>query len=110
VSDARAGADGEAAAPPTAADGPIPLTAPRAEQRSYRPLSGSFGGVHELPDLVALDGIDTPEGYLAEGRVQIEFTGDGTSDPASLVLADADGRSLALVVEPLADSVWFRRD
>jgi hypothetical protein len=112
VSEARARGEDEPAAVPAADEGaPLQLSAPRGEERSYRPLPGSFGGVQELPeDLVALEGIETPEGYLEEGRVQLEFAGDGTSDPASVVLADADGRSMTLVVEPLADSVWFRRE
>jgi type II secretion system protein H len=111
VSDARAlGMDPAEVAPDETQRGPLQLVAPRGEEPRYRPLTGSLGGVTELDELVALQGIETPQGHFEEGRVQIEFAGDGTSDPASVVLADPDGRSVALVVEPLADSVWFRRE
>jgi type II secretion system protein H len=110
VSDQAPGDEEAAVAPAEDERGPLQLTPPRGGERSYRPLPGSYGGVRELPDLVALEGIETPGGYLEEGRVQLEFAGNGTSDPASVLLTDADGRSVALVVEPLADSVWFRRE
>jgi type II secretion system protein H len=111
VSDARAlDVDAADVAPAATQGGPLQLVAPRGEEPRYRPLAGSLGGVTELDELVALQGIETPQGYFEQGRVQIEFAGDGTSDPASVVLADPDGRTVDLVVEPLADSVWFRRE
>ncbi len=84
---------------------PIPMAAPRAETRAYRPLPGLMGRFERLEDSLVFAGIETPEGWIDQGRVFVSFARDGTASYTALYLDDESGRSVVLDVLPLADTV-----
>lgn len=86
---------------------PIDMSPPRNEEPAWRRLTGPAGNVMRLDDLVFIDGIDTAEGYVDDGELQLVFERDGTTDPAWIVVADDGGRAITLAVAPLADTVRF---
>ena len=105
---------GEEAAPPppetpeqTGAETPIEMSPPRAEEPAWRRLTGPAGNVMRIDSLVFIDGIETSQGYVDAGELQLHFERDGTTDPAWIVISDDDGRSVTLAVAPLADTVRF---
>ena len=87
---------------------PLPLEAPRAEIRDYRPLPGSLGGFAFLEEELSFAGLDTPEGWIDGGESWVSFERDGTASPTAIVIDDDSGRSIALEVLPLADAVRIR--
>jgi type II secretion system protein H len=100
-------------APPATAPGDaaeIALAAPQAELRSFRPLAGSFGNVTELDRDVDLVLVETPAGIYEDGRLEIRFERDGTSEPTWIELGTEDGGTRTLQLLPLADTVRFGRD
>ena len=46
--------------------------------------------------------------FATSGLVNIVFDGDGTTDPAELVVSDLEGRMVVLEVRPLLDRVVVR--
>ncbi len=84
---------------------PIPMAAPRGETRAYRPLPGLMGHFERLEDSVVFVGIETPEGWIDQGRVFVSFARDGTASYTALYLDDESGGSVVLDVLPLADAV-----
>jgi len=87
-------------------DTPIPLEPPRAEERSYRPIpQRQFGRDRWLGDGVFFAGVETPEGWVERGEVELVFERDGSTDPALVLLIAEDGREMALEVRPLLDVV-----
>ncbi len=87
---------------------PLPLAAPRAVERSFRPLPGSLGGFEYLEDELYFAGLETPEGWIERGESWVGFERDGTATPTAIVIDDDSGRSIALDVLPLADAVRIR--
>ncbi len=84
---------------------PIPMAAPRGETRAYRPLPGLMGRFERLEDSLVFAGIETPEGWIDQGRVFVSFARDGTASYTALYLDDESGGSVVLDVLPLADAV-----
>ncbi len=109
--DRALGAGPEAELPAGAADGeeeePIEMSPPRAEEPAWRRLAGVAGNVSRIDSLVFIDGIETSEGYVDRGELQLHFERDGTTDPAWIILSDDNGRAITLAVAPLADTVRF---
>lgn len=104
--------EAEAEAPPPAPQAPDPgsaapldLSAPHAEERSFQPLPGMLGDTVLMSDDVVIAGVQTPEGYLETGQVEVEFEVDGTATAAEVVLANEVDRRLVLEVLPLADRI-----
>ena len=83
------------------------MSPPRDEEPAWRRLTGPAGNVVRLDSLVFIDGIDTAEGYVDRGELQLLFERDGTTDPAWIVVSDDGGRAITLAVAPLADTVRF---
>ena len=52
---------------------PIPLEAPLAELREYRPVPGKLGDFVQLEDSLALAGVETPGGWIDRGEASVEF-------------------------------------
>lgn len=94
--------------PAYATEGRISLSPPKKSVRDYYPIPGRFGELALLADDYAFEGVDTPEGWIDRGSVQIVFERDGTSDYASIVLTDAWDNSVRLEVQPLLDTVRIR--
>ncbi len=89
--------------PVTAA--PIDLSPPTVGRRDYRPIPAQLGADSWLEEGLEFTGVDTPEGWLDSGDVAVVFDRDGTTDAATLEIADEDGRRVALEVRPLLDVV-----
>lgn len=89
---------------------PVSLTPPRGEVRDYYPIPNRFGGDDWLPEDYYFEGVQTPEGWIQKGSVQIVFERDGTSDFAEIVLADTWDNSLTLEIQPLLDTVRIHDD
>lgn len=105
----------EEAAPATATGEPdaeraIPMVPPALEVESLVPVPGPFGRPRTADEAVAILGVELPEGFADAGVVELRIDGDGASDPASVVLADRDGRyPLRVEIESLADLVQIVR-
>jgi type II secretion system protein H len=83
----------------------VPLSAPVAAERSYHSLPGSLGHAAQVREQIRIDGIETADGFLERGLVNIVFERDGTSESAQILLSDADGHSIGIEVAPFADTV-----
>ncbi len=110
VSEARARGEEEVIAEAPAGDLAVAMSPMRGGERAFRRLMGSLGNESYLRDEVFVEGVDTPQGFFKQGEVRLEFSGDGTTDPASIRLSDADGRRITLEVAPLLDTVRFAYD
>lgn len=86
-------------------DAPLPLEAPRGADRAFRPLPGSLGRDAVLEESLVFRGVETPTGWVERGGTAIEFSSDGTTVSAAVILDDTSGRSLVIDVLPLAEAV-----
>jgi len=104
------GADPEEEVPPPRVLGRafVPMSAPRAAARSFRPIPGQLGEFSRLETPVFFSGLETPEGWVEAGRVSIRFERDGTASASALHLEDESGKAVVLDVLPLADTVRVR--
>jgi type II secretory pathway pseudopilin PulG len=93
------GADGESS---------IDLTAPRAEEASYRPAPGTLGRFIPLEESIEFAGVETTGGWVDEGETFIRFERDGSADATTIVIEHEAGTSVVLEVLPLADTVRVR--
>ena len=57
---------------------------------------------------LVIAGLETPEGWIERGAVEIVFDSDGTTVRSAIVLENEAGRRIALDVYPLADAVRIR--
>lgn len=96
---------GDAATLDLRGETPIPMAAPTTSLRAYRPLPGLMGRFEMLEDSVVFLGMETPEGWIDQGRAFVSFARDGTATYTALYLDDESGRSVVLDVLPLADAV-----
>ena len=55
-------------------------------------------------------GVDTPDGFVDMGEVQLVFGRNGTTDYAEIVLADAWENQVVLEIQPLMNRVRIHRD
>ncbi len=113
---ARAIGDGEFEAEPPAEPNPdasdgaeISLTPPESLERDYHPVPNRFGSIEFLPADFSFVGIDTPEGFIEVGEVQLVFGSDGSTDYAEVIVADAFENRVIVEVQPLLDRVRIRR-
>jgi prepilin-type N-terminal cleavage/methylation domain-containing protein len=88
----------------------IPLAPPRAGERSYHALAGRLGRSTRVQEVVRIDGIEITGGFLEQGRVELVFQPDGTSESAQILLSDEDGHSIGIEVAPFADTVRIRHE
>jgi prepilin-type N-terminal cleavage/methylation domain-containing protein len=86
----------------------ISLLPPTGEERDYYPVPNRFGESHWMSEEFFFVGVQTPEGWIERGKVQIVFQRDGTSDSAEIVVEDAWNNSMTLEVQPLFDQVRIR--
>jgi len=87
------------------AEAELDLSAPRAAERSYHPLSSVFGRDTTLPDDVFFEAVETEVHRIAHGEVTVAFAPDGTTEATRILLADGEGSLLEIEVRPLADAV-----
>ncbi len=107
----KANGDDESAAdaPPEILPGrDYDLSPPTSRELEYRPVENQFARNNELDIDFFFEGLETGEGWLDSGLVNIVFDGDGTTDPAELVVSDMEGRMVVLEVRPLIDRVVVR--
>jgi type II secretion system protein H len=83
----------------------IPMAAPLAALREFRPLPGMFGRDTQVEESLSFRLVDTPEGSVETGEAFVVFERDGTASHTEIVLADEDGHLLGVEVLPLADAV-----
>ncbi len=112
VTEAEATGTELAAAPPVDPDddAPLPLYAPRAEAREFRPVPTAFGRASWLEEDVYFAGVETAQSWVDAGTVAIAFASDGSAEPTRVRLEVSDGEALVLEVEPLADAVVIRHE
>ena len=84
------------------------LSPPESRELEYRPVENQFARNNELDIDFFFEGLETGEGWLDSGLVNIVFDRDGTTDPAELVVSDLEGRMVVLEVRPLIDRVVVR--
>jgi len=84
------------------------LSPPKAGQLEYRPVENQFARDNELQTDFFFEGLETSEGWLDSGLVNLVFDRDGTTDSAELVVSDLEGRMIVLEVRPLLDRVVVR--
>ncbi len=85
--------------------GPLPLAAPREENRRYRPMPGFYGRFQWLDEDVFFAGIEAEEGWVSRGDAFVDFARDGTASYTVIVLEGSDGQALELQILPLAEIV-----
>lgn len=96
--------DGESP-PPLDLRGPIPMSPPVETIPSYRPVPGTEGRVAWLAEQLRFGGAEIDEGWYESGEFHVVFQGDGSSDPARIVVEIGDEPGLVLEVSPLLDAV-----
>jgi len=92
------------------ASAPISLSPPAKEERDYYPVPNRFGGEEWLPEDVFFEGVNTPEGWIEEGAVQIVFQSDGSTDYSEIFLTDVWANRVILEIHPLLEVIRIRRD
>ena len=112
VTEAEASGEAPNAAAPAewSDDAPLPLYAPRAEAREFRPVPTSFGRASWLEQDVFFAGVETAESWVDGGTVAIAFESDGSAQPTRILLEESGGETLALEIAPLADAVRIHHD
>jgi prepilin-type N-terminal cleavage/methylation domain-containing protein len=89
----------------------VQLAAPIHPPTAFLPLPGPYGRPRWLREPVFFDSIETlAAGAIRSGQVAVGFEGDGTADPAMLVLADPDANVYVLRLARLADEVRIARE
>lgn len=86
----------------------VSLQPPQSVERSYFPVPARFGDTTYLPADYFFVGVETPDGFVDTGEVQLVFGRDGTTDYAEIVLADAWENQVVLEVQPLMEAVRIR--
>ena len=82
---------------------PISLSPPQTEEQEYFPVPMKFGSDSWLDDDAFFEGINTQNGWITEGEVQLVFQIDGSTDYTEVLLADEWGNSVTVEVQPLLD-------
>ena len=90
--------------------GPIAMSPSAATIASYRPIPGIHGRVSWLDEQLRFGGVEVAEGWYEAGEFQVVFQGDGSSDPARIVIETGDEPGLVLEVSPLLDAVRITDD
>ena len=96
--------------PAGAGDAPIEidLAAPVKDRVAFEPLPGMLGDTVLMHQDIAFSAVETDQGWIELGQVDVEFASDGTAAAATIHLDNEVGRHLILEVRPLADRVRIR--
>ena len=86
----------------------ISLSPPEREERDYYPIPNRFGREDWLPEDIFFVGVNTADGWIEDGTVQIVFQVDGTTDYSEIVMRDNWENRIVLEIEPLLDIVRIR--
>jgi len=86
-------------------DAKISLAPPANDGAEFHPIPRKGGKFTYLDDRLYFEGVDTAEGWLEGGEVEIVFDWDGTTDSSEIVISDADDHTMRLQVRPLLDIV-----
>ena len=89
---------------------PLDLSAPYADERIFDPLPGMLGDTVLMADEIVISRVETPEGEIDSGDVEVVFETDGTASATLIFLDNSADRRLVLEVLPLADRVRIRDD
>lgn len=84
---------------------PLPLRAPREEEREYQRMYGRDGRLRVLEGELRFAGVETNGGWIDRGETFIGFERDGSTEYATIVLDDGRSDGIALQVLPLAEAV-----
>lgn len=87
----------------------ISLEPPQTSGRDYFPVASKFGETLYLPLDYFFFGVETPDGFVESGEVQLVFGRDGTTAYSEILLGDAWENELAIEIQPLMDRVYLRR-
>lgn len=86
----------------------LSLAPPRDIERRFHPVPGPEGHDQRLDSGLVIAGLETPEGWIERGAVEIVFDSDGTTVRSAIILENEAGRRVALDVYPLADAIRIR--
>ena len=87
----------------------LPMFAPRDDQQRYQRSPGPNGRGYRPASGVALQALETAEGLVERGRVEMPFAWDGSTEGTGLWLIGDGGHQVRLVVAPLADAIRIER-
>ena len=87
----------------------VSLDPPEAGERDYYPVASRFGETSRLPEDYRFVGVETPDGFVEHGEVQLVFDRAGTTDYAEIVLADGHQNEVVLELQPLQSAVRIHR-
>ena len=87
----------------------LPMFAPRDEQKRFIRSAGPNGRGYRPPAGVVLQALETEEGMIERGRVEMPFAWDGSTEGTGLWLLGDGGHQVRLLVAPLADSIRIER-
>ncbi|MDE0885990.1 MAG: prepilin-type N-terminal cleavage/methylation domain-containing protein [Myxococcota bacterium] len=83
----------------------ISLSPPPREERDYFPIPNRFGNDEWLPEDIFIEGVNSPDGWIDDGTVQIVFQVDGSTDYAEIALVDTWGNRVILEIQPMLEVV-----
>ncbi|MDG2334067.1 MAG: prepilin-type N-terminal cleavage/methylation domain-containing protein [Myxococcota bacterium] len=83
----------------------ISLSPPAREERDYFPIPNRFGNDEWLPEDIFIEGVNSPDGWIDDGTVQIVFQVDGSTDYAEISLVDSWGNRAILEIQPMLEIV-----
>ena len=82
---------------------------PRAERDFFPIPHPRMGTMRWLDDALYFVGIEGETGWVESGDYGIVFYVDGTTDSASLEIADSDDNHITLEIEPIRENVFVRK-
>lgn len=88
---------------------PISLSPPQTEEQEYFPVPMKFGTDSWLDETAFFEGVNTENGWITEGEVQLVFQIDGSTDYAEVILGDEWGNSVTVEVQPFLNHARIYR-
>jgi len=85
----------------------LPLSAPQRAVVDFSPVPDSFGNFRDFDGGIFVAGLQTSDGWVAEGLPALVFEPDGSTAYTEIVLQEGGGARQTLSVEPLDDAVRF---
>jgi prepilin-type N-terminal cleavage/methylation domain-containing protein len=100
-----------APAAPTGGRREIQMAAPQSAALDFEPLPPPFGRRRSLPGDVGFESVETPAaGVVSGGQLALLFESDGSADPASFLLVNAQHDAVRLEMPRLADEIRIVRE
>jgi prepilin-type N-terminal cleavage/methylation domain-containing protein len=105
VNDADVSGEALVAPGPVDLAAPLDLTPSTGSGREFAPIPTSLGDFEWIDERFYFDGVESADGWVEGGEVEVRFQRDGTADASDIVLMDADDRAILLEVRPFLEVV-----